>query len=101
MKQNAKGMHNICILATMLLVTISTTVCMYAGSEEALRSMYPDEIALSGHLDTGEEALTGDFDALEAAYRRAVEQAGLSADTLTGRLQLSFAAGRKGDNFSL
>lgn len=101
MKQNAKGMHNICILATMLLVTISTTVCMYAGSEEALRRMYPDEIALSGHLDTGEEALTGDFDALEAAYRRAVEQAGLSADTLTGRLQLSFAAGRKGDSFSL
>lgn len=101
MKQNAKGMHNICILATMLLVTISTTVCMYAGSEEALRRMYPDEIALSGHLGTGEEALTGDFDALEAAYRRAVEQAGLSADTLTGRLQLSFAAGRKGDSFSL
>lgn len=101
MKQNAKGMHNICILATMLLVTISTTVCMYAGSEEALRRMYPDEIALSGHLDTGEEALTGDFDALEADYRRAVEQAGLSADTLTGRLQLSFAAGRKGDSFSL
>ena len=101
MKQNAKGMHNICILATMLLVTISTTVCMYAGSEEALRRMYPDEIALSGHLDTGEEALTGDFAALEADYRRAVEQAGLSADTLTGRLQLSFAAGRKGDSFSL
>ena len=72
MKQNAKGMHNICILATMLLVTISTTVCMYAGSEEALRRMYPDEIALSGHLDTGKEALTGDFDALEAAYRRTV-----------------------------
>lgn len=101
MKQNAKGMHNICILATMLLVTISTTVCMYAGSEEALRRMYPDEIALSGHLDTAEEALTGDFAALEADYRRAVEQAGLSADTLTGRLQLSFAAGRKGDSFSL
>ena len=101
MKQNAKGMHNICILATMLLVTISTTVCMYAGSEEALRRMYPDEIALSGHLDTGEEALTGDFAALEADYRRAVEQAGLSADNLTGRLQLSFAAGRKGDSFSL
>ena len=101
MKQNAKGMHNICILATMLLVTISTTVCMYAGSEESLRRMYPDEIALSGHLDTAEEALTGDFAALEAAYRRAVEQAGLSTDTLTGRLQLSFAAGRKGDSFSL
>ena len=76
-------------------------MCIRDSSEEALRRMYPDEIALSGHLDTGEEALTGDFAALEADYRRAVEQAGLSADTLTGRLQLSFAAGRKGDSFSL
>lgn len=62
--------------------------------------MYPDEIALSGHLDTGEEALTGDFDALRRLPPGG-GAGGLSADTLTGRLQLSFAAGRKGDSFSL
>ena len=39
MKQNAKGMHNICILMTMLLVTISTTVCLYAGSESSLNAI--------------------------------------------------------------
>lgn len=100
MKQNAKGMHNICILATMLLVTISTTVCMYAGSEESLRRMYPNEIFVGGHLQR-EEVLTEDFAPLTAAYRQAVEEAGLSPDTLTGWLQLNFAAGRKEDGFTL
>lgn len=100
MKQNAKGMHNICILATMLLVTISTTVCMYAGSEESLRRMYPNEIFVGGHLQR-EEVLTEDFAPLTAAYRQAVEEAGLSPETLTGWLQLNFAAGRKEDGFTL
>lgn len=100
MKQNAKGMHNICILATMLLVTISTTVCMYAGSEESLRRMYPNEIFVGGHLQR-EEVLTEDFAPLTAAYRQAVEEAGLSPDTLTGWLQLNFATGRKEDGFTL
>lgn len=100
MKQNAKGMHNICILATMLLVTISTTVCMYAGSEESLRRMYPNEIYIGGHISQ-EEALTADFEPLSEAYRQAVENAGLSTDTLNSWLQLNFAAGRKGESFSL
>lgn len=44
MKQNAVGLANICILSTMVLVTVSTTICMYLGSEDALNSMYPMEI---------------------------------------------------------
>jgi putative ABC transport system permease protein len=36
MKQNAVGLANICILSTMVMVIISTTVCMYAGLEDAL-----------------------------------------------------------------
>lgn len=31
MKQNAVGLANICILSTMVLVTVSTTLCMYLG----------------------------------------------------------------------
>lgn len=36
MKQNAVGLANICILSTMVMVIVSTTVCMYAGIEDAL-----------------------------------------------------------------
>ena len=34
MKQNAVGLANICILSTMVLVMISTSVSLYVGMEE-------------------------------------------------------------------
>ena len=39
MKQNAVGMANICILSTMVLVMVSTTVCMQFGVKDAVNSM--------------------------------------------------------------
>lgn len=36
MKQNAMGLASICILSTAVLVTIATTVCLYAGLEDVL-----------------------------------------------------------------
>ena len=44
MKQNAVGLANICILSTMVLISVSTTVCMYAGMENTVTSSYPSEI---------------------------------------------------------
>ena len=44
MKQNAVGLANICILSTMVLVTVSTTVSLYAGLEGALERMYPYDV---------------------------------------------------------
>ncbi len=47
MKQNAVGLANICILSTMVLVMISTTVCMYLGLDDALRNLYPRNIEVT------------------------------------------------------
>ncbi len=47
MKQNAVGLANICILSTMVLVMLSTTVSMYIGTEDALRSRFPRNIAIT------------------------------------------------------
>lgn len=47
MKQNAAGLATICILSTMVLVTVSTTVCLYAGVEDALRTRYAHDISVS------------------------------------------------------
>ena len=44
MKQNAAGLAGICILATMVLVMISTTVSLYAGFEDILRFRFPRNI---------------------------------------------------------
>ena len=42
------GLANICILACMVLVTVSGTLCLYLGSESSLDGKYPDDIGVSG-----------------------------------------------------
>ena len=44
MKQNAVGLASICILSTMVLVTVSTTLALYVGLENALNEMFPYDI---------------------------------------------------------
>ena len=41
MRQNARGLATICILSTMLVVTVSGTLSLYLGGEQMTRSMYP------------------------------------------------------------
>ena len=41
MRQNARGLATICILSTMLVVTVSGTLSLYLGSEDMTRAMYP------------------------------------------------------------
>ena len=43
MKQNAVGLANICILSTMVLIMVSTTVCLYAGMNDIISVRYPRE----------------------------------------------------------
>ncbi|REJ12061.1 MAG: cell division protein FtsX [Paenibacillaceae bacterium] len=47
MKQNAAGLASICILATMVIVMVSSTVSLYIGLEDALRTNYIREISVS------------------------------------------------------
>ena len=44
MKRNGAGLASICVLLTMVLVMISSTACLYIGSEDSLDSQYPREI---------------------------------------------------------
>ncbi len=44
MKRNGAGLASICILCTMVLVMLSSTVCLYGGQENSLRSRYPRNI---------------------------------------------------------
>ena len=43
MKQNAVGLANICILSTMVLIMVSTTVCLYVGMNDIISARYPRE----------------------------------------------------------
>lgn len=46
MKQNAVGLANICILSTMVLVMISSTVSLYIGSNDALDNSIARDIMI-------------------------------------------------------
>lgn len=56
MKQNAVGLANICILSTMVLVMLSTTVSLYIGVEDLLKNRYPKEINISANNLSVEQA---------------------------------------------
>ena len=44
MKRNAMGLASICILSTMVLVTVSTTFCLYLGIDGVMDARYPSEV---------------------------------------------------------
>ncbi len=54
MKQNAVGLANICILSTMVLVMISTTICMYMGMDDILTTRFPREFEVTSFYPDSE-----------------------------------------------
>ncbi len=77
MKRNGAGLASVCVLATMVLVMVSTTISLYAGLEDSLAARYPREVNLvfSSYTDTSvlrkEEAET-----LYARVKASMEEAG-------------------------
>ncbi len=51
MKRNGAGLASVCILATMVLVMISSTTCLYFGQEDAVNARYPHDIAVTVYGD--------------------------------------------------
>lgn len=74
MKQNAVGLANICILSTMVLVTVSTTVSLYIGQEDILGQRFPLDLTVSGDESLGN---TGDIPAL---VRRTAQEHGVTLE---------------------
>lgn len=54
MKQNGAGLATICILCTMALVTISTTVSLYVGREDMIKNRNPFQTSVNANLSVEE-----------------------------------------------
>ncbi len=52
MKRNGAGLASVCILATMVLVMISSTTCLYFGQEDAVNSRYPRDLSVTVYGDS-------------------------------------------------
>ncbi|MDD4781049.1 MAG: ABC transporter permease [Tissierellia bacterium] len=56
MKQNAAGLANICILSTCVIVMISSTISLYIGMEDALRTRFPRNVMVNASNVSDEQA---------------------------------------------
>lgn len=83
MKRNGAGLASICILATMVLVMLSSTSCLYFGGERALRDSYPYDITISMEYGSAADHAPDDWKWLaEKVHEKAQgEERGLIAYT--------------------
>ena len=72
MKRNGAGLASICILATMVLVMISSTSCLYFGSEDSLRARYPRDIVTAVNGDNGENMSEDTMNELRGSLEAAI-----------------------------
>ena len=90
MKRNGAGLASICILATMVLVMISSTASLYFGSESSLAIRYPRDFTINVNFmdieDMNDENISSLRDSIERGPRRIT--------TLLSRLTLSNIGGR-------
>lgn len=97
MKQNAVGLANICILSTMVLVAVSTTVSLYVGIEDIMKERYPNEIHISAYYDTGAPA----EDSIAPIVEKSVKESGRKIRHEEDYLELYFAAIKDQGQYSL
>lgn len=97
MKQNAVGLANICILSTMVLVAVSTTVSLYVGIEDIMKERYPNEINISAYYDTGAPA----EDSIAPIVEKSVKESGRKIRQEEDYLELYFAAIKDQGQYSL
>lgn len=96
MKQNAVGLANICILSTMVLVMISTTVSLYVGMEDLLETRFPWEFEAKANISSPETDQV-----MDAIVEEELAKAGVTADPMIRYHYGRFAALKEEDGFTL
>lgn len=84
MKQNGAGLANICVLSTMVLVMVSTTVSLYAGMEDILDSRFPRDVSIVCN-----EADTNNEEILQRLIKEQCEKAGVK---ITDRVRYRYGS---------
>ena len=65
MKRNGAGLASICILATMVLVMISSTSCLYFGAEDSLNARFPRDLNMTYYMQSPERLNDDNINALQ------------------------------------
>ena len=91
MRQNAVGLANVCVLCTMVLVMVFSTLSLWLGMEDTLNSRIRADIDV--------RSKSTDIAALEAAVDEVLQQAGASRENTWTYRYLSFSALPAKDGF--
>lgn len=94
MKQNAVGLANICILSTMVLVMLSTSIMLYVGMEDLIRTSYPRNIMINVS-----DIQAKDAPAVEDYIDQVIEQQGIQPINLQRFSQATLMMTREGNQF--
>lgn len=89
MKRNGAGMATICILCTMVLVILTSMVCLYGGTDSMVDAICPQDI----NLTIGLEARDGEenwkrLDAMQQMALDVTEEMGLTPENITSQRAL-------------
>lgn len=76
MKRNGAGLASICILCTMVLVMISSSLSLYIGADESIRTRYPREIGVTLIARSGTELTDGNIPAMRAKIDERLDSLG-------------------------
>ena len=92
MKRNGAGLASICVLSTMVLVTVATTASMFFGAEDSIRVNYPRQINVRCNSQCGIEKADENFEALKNKVAEETQKRG-SALINTREIRYLYAAG--------
>ncbi len=77
MKRNGSSLSTICILSTMVLVTLSCVTCLYVGTADIVRQLYPRQLEFTLRTHGLPER-----DALRAPLSAVLDENGVTAENL-------------------
>lgn len=96
MKRNGAGLASICILSTMVLVTLSSTTCLYVGEEDMLKGRYMRNVAVDNYtIDQDVAKLT------ENTVDSVLEKYGEKAENILTLRYLDISGGFKDNTVTL
>lgn len=95
MKQNAAGLANICILSTAVIITLSTTVSLYVGVDDLLRSRYLKNIEIYASDISDDVA-----EQIEDIIKKESIETGITKKDVLRYRSMNFMTKQKGANFT-
>ncbi len=101
MKRNGAGLASICILSTMVLVTVSSTTCLFAQSEDAVSKRYPQDLFVQISFSDKSSLSDEDTEPYISAVEDVLDEHGETAENLEDYRMYSLTVYQFGTEFMI